>query len=195
MPERIDIGMKTVGFAMCGSFCTLSKAVEQMEALSEKYALLPVMSQNTYETDTRFGTAADFIEKAEKISGRNVIHTIVGAEPIGPKGLVDVMLVAPCTGNTLSKLAGGITDTPVTMAVKSSLRIGIPVVLCIATNDAMSASGPNIMRLMNTKNVYLVPMRQDDPVKKPFSLVSDFSRIPEAVEAALEGRQLQPLLS
>lgn len=185
--------MNTVGFAMCGSFCTLSKAVEQMRLLRKDYAILPVMSQNTYETDTRFGKAADFIQQAEEISGQEVVHTIVQAEPIGPKGLVDVMVVCPCTGNTLSKIANGITDTPVTMAVKSSLRIGIPVVLCVASNDSLGASGPNIARLMNTKNVYFVPLGQDDPVKKPFSLVADFSLLPEAVEAALEKRQLQPI--
>ena len=122
-----------------------------------------------------------------------MLHTIVQAEPIGPKGLVDAMVVCPCTGNTLSKIAAGITDTPVTMAVKSSLRIGIPVVLCCATNDAMAASGPNLLRLLNTKNVYLVPLRQDDPVKKPVSLVADFSLLPRTIALALEGRQLQPV--
>lgn len=185
--------MKTVGFAMCGSFCTLSKAMEQMGSLGEHYHLLPIMSQNTYETDTRFGTAESFITKAEGICGRPVLHTITEAEPIGPKGLVDVMAVCPCTGNTLSKLALGITDTPVTMAVKSALRIGLPVVLCLASNDALGASGQNVARLLNTKNIYFVPLGQDDPVKKPFSLVADFSLLGQAVEAALEGRQLQPV--
>ncbi len=185
--------MKTVGFAMCGSFCTLSKAMGQMEALQRAYRILPIMSQNTYETDTRFGRARDFIKRAEEISGSPVLHTIPEAEPIGPKGLVDVMAICPCTGNTLSKLALGITDTPVTMAVKSSLRIGIPVVVCLASNDALGASGQNAARLLNTKNVYFVPMGQDDPVKKPFSLVADFSRLEEAIEGALEGRQVQPV--
>ena len=161
--------MKTIGFAMCGSFCTFEKAVGQMEALSHSYAILPLMSQNAYTTDTRFGKAQDWVRRVEGIAGRPVLHTIVQAEPIGPKGLVDLLAVAPCTGNTLSKIAAGITDTPVTMAVKSALRIGIPVVLCCATNDAMAASGPNLLRLLNTKNVYLVPLRQDDPVKKPVS--------------------------
>lgn len=185
--------MTTVGFAMCGSFCTLSKAIEQMEALSRRYEILPIMSRNTYETDTRFGTAQSFIEKAEAIAGREVLHTIPQAEPIGPKGLVDVMAVCPCTGNTLSKLALGITDTPVTMAVKSALRIGLPVVLCLASNDSLGASGQNAARLLNTKNIYFVPMGQDDPVKKPFSLVADFSLLGQTVESALEGRQLQPV--
>lgn len=186
--------MNTVGFAMCGSFCTMSKAMEQMKLLSSRYNILPMMSQNVYETDTRFGRAADFIAQAEEISGRRVLHTIVETEPVGPKGLVDVMAVCPCTGNTLSKIANGITDTAVTMAVKSSLRIGIPVLLCAASNDSLGASGRNIAALMNTKNVFFVPMSQDDPEKKPFSLVANFSLLPECIAAALEKRQFQPVL-
>ena len=181
--------MKTIGFAMCGSFCTFEKSLAQLEFLEQTYNILPLMSQTAYETDTRFGKAADL----EQAAGREVLHTLVQAEPIEPKGLVDAMVVCPCTGNTLSKIAAGITDTPVTMAVKSSLRIGIPVVLCCATNDAMAASGPNLLRLLNTKNVYLVPLRQDDPVKKPVSLVADFSLLPRTIALALEGRQLQPV--
>lgn len=185
--------MKTIGFAMCGSFCTFEKSLAQLESLAQTYNILPLMSQTAYETDTRFGKAADWVARLEQAAGREVLHTLVQAEPIGPKGLVDAMVVCPCTGNTLSKIAAGITDTPVTMAVKSSLRIGIPVVLCCATNDAMAASGPNLLRLLNTKNVYLVPLRQDDPVKKPVSLVADFSLLPRAIALALEGRQLQPV--
>lgn len=189
--ERIERGR--VGFAMCGSFCTLRKSMEQMADLQKEYDLLPIMSQNAYETDTRFGRAVDFIAEAEQITGRSVLHTIVETEPIGPKGMVDAMVVCPCTGNTLSKIAGGITDTPVTMAVKSTLRIGIPVLLCVASNDSLGASGANIARLMNTKNIFFVPMSQDDPIKKPFSLVADFSLLRESLEAALEKRQLQPV--
>lgn len=185
--------MKTIGFAMCGSFCTFEKSLAQLESLAQTYNILPLMSQTAYETDTRFGKAADWVARLEQAAGREVLHTIVQAEPIGPKGLVDAMVVCPCTGNTLSKIAAGITDTPVTMAVKSSLRIGIPVVLCCATNDAMAASGPNLLRLLNTKNVYLVPLRQDDPVKKPVSLVAYFSLLPRTIALALEGRQLQPV--
>lgn len=185
--------MQTVGFALCGSFCTMAQALEQMARLRREYEIVPVMSQNAFATDTRFGKAADFIARAREISGREVLHTLVETEPIGPKQLVDLMCVCPCTGNTLSKLAGGITDTAVTMAVKSCLRIGIPVVLCVASNDSLGASGPNLMRLLNTKNVYLTPLRQDDPEKKPFSLVADFSLLGETVAAALEGRQLQPV--
>lgn len=185
--------MKTIGFALCGSFCTFEKSLAQLESLAQTYSILPLMSQTAYETDTRFGKAADWVARLEQAAGREVLHTLVQAEPIGPKGLVDAMVVCPCTGNTLSKIAAGITDTPVTMAVKSSLRIGIPVVLCCATNDAMAASGPNLLRLLNTKNVYLVPLRQDDPVKKPVSLVADFSLLPRTIALALEGRQLQPV--
>ena len=185
--------MKTIGFALCGSFCTFEKSLAQLESLAQTYNILPLMSQTAYETDTRFGKAADWVARLEQAAGRKVLHTLVQAEPIGPKGLVDAMVVCPCTGNTLSKIAAGITDTPVTMAVKSSLRIGIPVVLCCATNDAMAASGPNLLRLLNTKNVYLVPLRQDDPVKKPVSLVADFSLLPRTIALALEGRQLQPV--
>ncbi len=185
--------MQTLGFAMCGSFCTLDKAMRQMAALGKRYKLLPVMSTNVYETDTRFGKAQDFIGRAQETAGRPVIHSIVDAEPIGPQRLVDAMLVCPCTGNTLSKIALGITDTPVTMAVKSTLRVGLPVVICLASNDALAGSGQNVLRLMNTKNVYFVPLCQDDPEKKPFSLVADFTRLEETAAAALAGRQIQPV--
>ena len=184
----------TLGFALCGSFCTFEKAFEQMRRTAAAgYQLLPIMSNNAYETDTRIGRAADFIWEAEDICGRKVVHTIPGAEPLGPKRMIDALVIAPCTGNTLAKLANGITDTPVTMAAKSCLRIGLPVVLCIATNDALAASAQNIGRLMNTKNVYFVPLRQDDPEQKPNSAVADFEQLIPAVEAALKGRQLQPV--
>ena len=184
----------TLGFALCGSFCTFEKAFEQMRRTAAAgYQLLPIMSNNAYETDTRFGRAADLIWDAEDICGRKVVHTIPGAEPLGPKRMIDALVIAPCTGNTLAKLANGITDTPVTMAAKSCLRIGLPVVLCIATNDALAASAQNIGRLMNTKNVYFVPLRQDDPEQKPNSAVADFEQLIPAVEAALKGRQLQPV--
>lgn len=183
------------GYALCGSFCTFEKSIEQMRQIANKgYEILPIMSDNAYTTDTRFGKAADFIWEIEDICKHKIIHTIVDAEPIGPKHMVDAMLVSPCTGNTLAKLAGGITDTPVTMAVKSTLRIGLPVVINLATNDALGASAQNIGRLMNTKNIYFVPLRQDDPEKKPFSLVADFTLLlPTALEA-MEGRQFQPIL-
>ena len=183
------------GYALCGSFCTFEKAIEQMREIAGKgYEILPIMSDNAYATDTRFGKAADFIWEIEDICKNKIIHTIVGAEPIGPKRMVDAMLISPCTGNTLAKLAGGITDTPVTMAAKSTLRIGLPVVINLATNYALGASAQNIGRLMNTKNIYFVPLRQDDPVKKPMSLVADFTQLLPTALNALEGRQLQPVL-
>lgn len=185
---------KKIGFAMCGSFCTFQPALEQLHRLAEEgHSLLPIMSYNASSTDTRFGRASDFIWELEDTCGKKVIKTIPDAEPIGPKHMVDLMVVAPCTGNTLAKLACGITDTPVTMAVKSSLRIGMPVVLALATNDALAASAQNLGRLLNVKNVYFVPLRQDDPEKKPVSLVCDFSKLLPTCEAALQGKQYQPV--
>ena len=183
----------TIGFAMCGSFCTFSKAFEQMSALvSAGYDVIPIMSQNAYSTDTRFGSAADMVKRAEDITGKRVLSTSVYTEPLGPKKLCDLLLIAPCTGNTLAKLSLGVTDTSVTMAAKSHLRVQRPVLVCAATNDALGASAQNIGRLLNTKNIFFVPLSQDDPANKPKSLVADFSRIPECAAAALEGRQLQP---
>lgn len=185
---------KKLGYALTGSFCTFRRAIEQMKRLcSLGYEIYPIMSENAYMTDTRFGKALEIVEEIETIAKKSVIHTIVTAEPIGPKGLCDMMVVAPCTGNTLSKITSGITDTPVTMAVKSQLRVNKPVLLCIATNDALGASAQNIGRLMNTKNIYLVPMSQDNPSVKPHSMVADFEKIPESVEAALSGEQLRPV--
>lgn len=184
----------TFGFAMCGSFCTFEKVIDEMRKIAEQgYHLLPVMSYNAAETDTRFGRAEDFVWEVEDICKRKVIKSIVEAEPIGPHKMVNLMIVAPCTGNTLAKLANGITDTPVTMAVKSCLRIGMPIVLAPATNDALAASAQNIGRLMNVKNIFFVPLAQDNPQAKPFSAVADFEQIlPTALEA-LEGRQIQPV--
>ncbi len=184
----------TFGFAMCGSFCTFSKAIEQMKKIADEgYQILPIMSQISYSTDTRFGRATDFIQEIEEICGRKIIKSIVEAEPIGPKKMVDLMIVAPCTGNTLGKLANGITDTTTTMAVKSTLRCGRPILLVPATNDALAASAQNIGRLLNTKNIYFAPMKQDDPIKKPFSVVADFTQILPAALAALDGKQLEPI--
>lgn len=185
----------TFGYAICGSFCTFDKSIVQLRNLIELgYNILPIMSQNAYSTDTRFGRADDFVWEIEDICNKKIIKTIVEAEPIGPKKMVDLMIVAPCTGNTMAKLANGITDTTVTMAVKSTLRIGLPVLLAPATNDALSASAQNIGRLLNCKNIYFVPMKQDDPEKKPVSMVADFSLILPAALAALDGKQLQPIL-
>ena len=184
----------TIGFAMCGSFCTFSKAFEQMRALKALgYDVLPIMSQNAASTDTRFGRAEDMVKQAETITGKKVLATSVETEPIGPKELCDLLVIAPCTGNTLAKLSLGVTDTAVTMAAKSHLRILRPVLLCVATNDALGASAQHIGRLLNTKHIFLVPMRQDDPARKPHSLVADFSRVREALLAMGEGEQLRPL--
>lgn len=185
----------TIGFALCGSFCTFSRALSAMRSLVEQgYSVLPIFSQNAASIDTRFGKAEDFVREAEEIAGQKALFTIEQAEPIGPHKMTDLMLVAPCTGNTLAKLANGITDTAVTMAVKSHLRGGRPVLVAVSTNDALAASAQNLGRLMNTKHYYLVPFAQDAPFSKPNSLVADFELIPQAVQEALECRQLQPML-
>lgn len=183
-----------VGFAMCGSFCTFGKAIEQMKKLIEaKYKVFPIMSFNASRIDTRFGKAKDFISEIEGICDSKIINTIEGAEPIGPKNMADIILIAPCTGNTLGKLCSAITDTPVTMAAKSQLRVHKPVLISLATNDALGASAQNIGKMLNNKNIYFVPMSQDDPVKKPNSLVANFDLISSSIELALLGKQKQPI--
>ncbi len=185
----------TAGFALCGSFCTIKQATEQIKALtSVGYNIIPIMSPIVYSTDNRFNKADDLKREIEEICKNKIIHTVEGAEPIGPKKLLDVLIVAPCTGNTLAKLALGITDTSVTMAVKAHLRNGRPVVIAPATNDGLSASAQNIGRLQNCKNIYFVPYGQDDATGKPTSLIADFKKIPETVKLSLEGKQIQPLL-
>lgn len=183
-----------VGFAMCGSFCTFSDCFQALERLlSLGCEIVPIMSFNAYDTDTRFGNAKEHRQRLAEMCGHEVIHTIAGAEPIGPKNMTDVMLVANCTGNTLAKLAASITDTPVTMAVKSHLRGSKPVVLNIATNDALAGSAKNIFSLMNYKNYYFVPISQDNFTQKPFSLMGNFGKIPESLVSALGHKQLQPV--
>lgn len=185
----------TVGFAVTGSFCTFEKAFVQMERLvSHGFRILPIFSENAATVNTRFGQAADWVTRAETICGRQVLRTLTDVEPIGPKGWTDVMLVAPCTGNTAAKLAQNVIDTPVTLAVKSHLRTGRPVVLALSTNDALSGSAENIGVLMNRRHYYFVPMRQDAPKSKPRSVVADFDQIEETVHAALNGQQLQPIM-
>lgn len=184
-----------VGFAMCGSFCTFKKVIPQIEALVRLgYNVVPIMSQTAYSVDTRFGKAEEFNEKIENITGKKIIHTIIGAEPIGPKKLLDALIIAPCTGNTLGKMANGITDTSVTLAAKAHLRNARPVIIAVSTNDALGASAKNIGLLMNSKNIYFVPMRQDDPENKPNSIVADFEKIPKTLEYVLtKGVQNEPL--
>lgn len=183
-----------IGFASCGSFCTLSRAMQQMELLSKTHELLPIVSPVVATTDTRFGKAADLLALMESISGRAPIVTIAGAEPLGPAIPLEALVIAPCTGNTLAKMANGITDTSVTMAAKAHLRNGRPLIIALASNDALSANLRNIGTLLERKNIFFVPLGQDDPKSKPHSMVCDFARIPETLTAALEGRQLQPIL-
>lgn len=186
----------TIGFAMCGSFCTLSKALDQMQNLKKSgYNILPIMSFNVFNLDTKFGKANDFIERAEQISEKSVIHNITGAEPIGPKNMVDILVVAPCTGNTLAKFCNGITDTPVTMAIKSQLRIQKPVVIALASNDALGNSAQNLGKAINIKNVFFTPMSQDDPESKPNSLVAHFENLPETIDYALKNKQIEPIFT
>lgn len=185
---------KRLGLALCGSYCTYDTLFAAAEPLAERYELIPIMSDTAAETDSRFGTAAEHIKRLMALTGRTVVTTIAEAEPLGPAAPMDALLIAPCTGNTLAKLAHGVTDSAVLMAAKAHLRNGRPVVIALSTNDGLSGAAENIARLLNRKNIYFVPFGQDDPVKKPNSLQSDFSRLGEAVEAALEGRQLQPLL-
>ncbi len=185
-----------VGFAFCGSFCTLSKAIAALEATAARYThIVPIVSEAVAATDTRFGSAHDFMREMERICDKRVIATVKDAEPIGPRGLLDALVICPCTGNTLARLAHGITDTSVTMAAKAHLRNGRPLIIAPSTNDGLTGSAPNIGALLGRKNVYFVPFGQDDPAGKPASLVADFSLVPDAVAAALEGRQLQPILT
>ncbi len=185
-----------MGFALCGSFCTFKKVIPQIEKLvNEGYRVIPIMSHMAYTTDTRFGKARDFNEQIETICKENIIYTISGAEPIGPKELLDVLVIAPCTGNTLGKLANGISDTSVTLAVKAHLRNQRPVIIAVSSNDALGTSARNIGTLMNSKNIYFVPMEQDDYINKPNSIVADFRYIPDTVREVLATKnQPQPML-
>ena len=185
----------SIGFAVTGSFCTFSKAFAQMRLLvQEGYAITPIMSENAYSTDTRFGRAAEWVRQAEELSGRSVIHTIAQAEPIGPKKLLDLLIIAPCTGNTLGKLACGIYDTAPTLAFKSHRRNGRPVLIAVSTNDALDGSAASIGLLMGRRGVFFVPFEQDDWHAKPTSCVADFEKLLPAARAALQEKQLQPLI-
>ena len=186
----------SIGFAMTGSFCTFERVLKQMEALVRRgYEVLPVLSFNAGTLDTRFMTAEHLRARIVEITGNEPIDTLAGAEPIGPKKMTDVFLIAPATGNSLAKLAAGIYDTPVLLGAKSHLRNDRPLVLAVSTNDGLGAAAQNIGRLLNARNIYFVPFGQDDPVKKPRSLVADFSQIPRTIAAALSGVQMQPMLS
>lgn len=183
-----------IGYAFTGSFCTLKRSLSEFGRLiSEGYDLLPIMSENVYTTDTRFYKAEDFINEVESLSARPIVRTISEAEPLGPKTPLEYLIIAPCTGNTLAKIANGITDTAVTMAAKAHLRCDRPLLIALASNDAMSQNLGNIAKLITRKSVYFLPLSQDDPTGKPHSLVADFSRLGEAIAAMTEGRQLRPL--
>ena len=183
-----------IGFAMCGSFCTFGQVFPVMEQLAREHTVIPIFSNNVCTIDSRFGTAKEHWHKALEICGTAPLCSIAEVEPIGPKKLLDVLVIAPCTGNTLAKLSHSIADTPVTMAAKSHLRNGRPVLVAVSTNDALSGAAENIGRLLGRKHYYFVPFGQDDPQKKPTSMVACFDRIPDALEAAVQGKQLQPVL-
>lgn len=183
-----------IGFAICGSYCTHKYALEQLKMLAEQgHDILPVVSENVWSTDTRFGKAKDLIDTVENICQKKVIHTIVDAEPIGPAMSLDAMIICPCTGNTLAKIAAGITDTAVTMAAKAHLRSNRALVVALASNDALSANLKNIGQMLTRKFVYFVPLYQDDPQKKPHSLIADFSLLTPTLECAMEGKQYQKI--
>lgn len=184
-----------IGFAMCGSYCTFSKVFPLMEALAENHRVIPIFSDNVQKTGSRFGEPAQFYETAFQLTGIEPICTIADAEPIGPKKLLNALIIAPCTGNTLAKLAHSIADTPVTMAAKSHLRNGRPVIVAVSTNDGLAGAAKNIGKLLARKHYYFVPFGQDDPKNKPTSLVADFAKLPETLELALLGTQLQPILT
>lgn len=183
-----------IGYALCGSFCTFSRSMAVLEGLvADGHSVIPIMSPAAFSTDTRFGEATKIRGKLERLCGNEIVTSVKDAEPLGPKVKLDIMIVSPCTGNTLAKLAHGITDTAVTMACKAHLRCDRPLLLALASNDAMSGNFANLAAMLNRKAVYFVPMVQDDPIGKPHSLVAQFERIPEAMTAALSGRQLRPL--
>ena len=184
-----------IGFALCGSFCTLKHFIEEIRILTSfGYDVTPIMSETVYNTSTRFGEAADFIREVSEITGKPILHTKADVEPIGPKKLLDLLLIAPCTGNTLSKLANGLSDSCVSLAAKAHLRNERPVLVALSSNDALSGNAKNLGVLLNTKHIFFVPFRQYDPEKKPTSLIACREKIPAALESALAGRQLQPLL-
>lgn len=185
----------TIGLALTGSFCTIGEVLSVAESLTDSFDVIPILSPAAATLETRFFKAGAIEERLEKLCKKPVIKTLTEAEPIGPKKLLDLLVIAPCTGNTLSKLAFGITDTPVTLAAKAHLRNARPLLLAPASNDALGASAKSIGLLFNTKNVFFVPFSQDDPYRKETSLIASFSKIPEAVSAALLGRQLQPVLT
>ena len=190
----MDLKDKKIGFTLTGSFCTFQKVIPKMKEIKKLGAeIIPIMSFNSYNLDTKFGKAKDFIEEIENITGKEIIHTIQGAEPIGPKKMTDIMIIAPCSGNTMAKLACDIIDTPATMAAKSHLRNNRPLVIAPSTNNGLSGNAENIGKLLNRKNYYFVPFRQDNPITKPRSIVFDAEYIIKTIEYALDGEQISQI--
>ena len=186
---------KRIGFVMTGSFCTFRKTIDELKKIVKLGAkVIPIMSENSYTMDTKFGKAEDFINEVEDITGTQILHTIQEVEPIGPKDMLDILVVAPATGNTMAKLANDIIDNSATMAVKSHLRRERPVVIAISTNNGLSGAGENIGKLFNRKRYYFVPFKQDNPITKPRSIVFDPSYLIKTIEYALDNEQIQPIL-
>ncbi|MPM35966.1 Dipicolinate synthase subunit B [bioreactor metagenome] len=191
----MDLKGLKVGYALCGSFCTFNDNVSVIRSLVKAGCdVTPIMSYNAYFTDTRFGNADDYIDDIQMLTNKDISCSLTDVEAIGPQKLLDILVISPCTGNTIGKLASGISDTPVSMAAKAHLRNGRPLIIAISTNDGLSANAQNIGRLLNMKNIYFVPFSQDDAFGKPTSLVANFSQIPETIEMAIQGKQIQPLL-
>ena len=191
----MDIKNKKIGYIFTGSFCTFSKSIPIIKELKKLGAdIIPIMSYNSYESDTKFGTSSSIIKEIEEITNKKIIHTIPGAEPIGPKKLTDIMVICPCSGNTISKLAYDIIDTPATMAAKSHLRNDLPIVIAVSTNNGLGANAENIGKLLNRRNYYFVPFTQDNPITKPRSVVADFNMVIKTIEYALDGKQISPIL-
>ena len=183
-----------IGFAFCGSFCNHPELLKLYEDIAREHEIVPILSENAAKYSTRFGTAEDFVTRVEALAGRKAVRNIVEAEPLGPQGAMEVLVIAPCTGNTIAKLANGIADTPVTLAAKAHLRNEAPIILAVSTNDALAGNAANIGALLNRKHYYFVPFRQDSPQKKPRSMVADFSKLTDTVCHALQGEQIQPIL-
>ena len=192
----MELDGKTIGFALCGSFCTFEKAIEALTALKNTGAdIIPIMSETAYSTNTRFGESKDFIKRIEDITGNEVLHTVYQTEPIGPKKMLDALVILPCTGNTLAKLSNAIADSSVTLAAKAHLRNKRPLIIAVSTNDGLGAAAENIGRLLGRKHCYFVPFGQDDCIHKPNSLVADFSKVTQTVKEALLNKQFQPVLA
>lgn len=190
----MNLKNKNIGFALTGSFCTFEKTIQEMKKLSKKCNIIPIMSFNSYFLDTKFGKAIEIRKKIEEICNKPIINTIQKAEPIGPKNLLDLLVIAPCSGNTIAKLANDIIDTPATMACKSALRNETPIVIGISTNNALSGAAENIGKLLNRKNYFFIPFKQDNPITKPRSMVFDITYLERTIEEALEYKQISPII-